>query len=344
MSDFFNSSNEEEFRDIPDEVAEDGVSDPVNVPNVSPVQVIGPQPTPEEQAQNQYIDSRLSEVLGDEAPVYGDGQDYEDSELTEEESYESILDDARLRLEQGRLYEMVMKHNPFEGLQADPKAVKIVQNQIVKFAKEQMEIMLGMRQPAQQQQIIEQQIIESPFNDLEVKVLQEFASKMTGGRSSSPEANMVAHKLKTIADPAPQQELRTIAQIQPPAPQSRQAPRPQQPQPRQQARPLPSKPKTPIKRERLERLAEEFGVNPKDIGYKPLKKPLHKMTEQELIARNKEAAARQAGSRSAPAKAAKPMPSFEQQKMMYEQNISSASNGTVSFILGLIDKQPKTKK
>ena len=59
---------------------------------------------------------------------------------------QNVLSDARLRLEQGRLYEMVMNSDLFEGSDCDPKAIKNVEKEIRNFAKERMEIMLGMRQ------------------------------------------------------------------------------------------------------------------------------------------------------------------------------------------------------
>lgn len=349
MTDFFNSSNEEEeFRDIPDEVEEGVQSDPVNVPNVSPVevrgvQVLGPQPTEEELAEQEEIDRRLSEELGEEDySVQGGLQPPE-----EEEDFSQILDDARFRLELGRLYEMVMKHNLFEGQGFDPKASEVVQKEIIKFAKERMEIMLGMRQAKQAPQEAQQITVASDFNDLEVKVLKEFASKMTQGKSASPEANQVASKLNTIGTAAPRQEMRPISQ---PVPRQQPAQRADGRDPQTRVgsngsgKPLQQKPKTPLKREKLERLAEEFGVNPKDIGYKPIKKPLHKMTLEELKKRNEEAQARQEGAKAAPQKDARPMPTYEQQKIHYEQNLGAASNGTVSFIMGLIENQKNKRK
>ena len=64
----------------------------------------------------------------------------------EEEDFTAVFNDANLRIEQGRLYQMIMNHDIFEGMDADERAVQNVQKEIRKFARERMEIMLGMRQ------------------------------------------------------------------------------------------------------------------------------------------------------------------------------------------------------
>lgn len=104
----------------------------------------------------------------------------------EEDDYTAILSDARLRLEQGKLYEMIMNHDIFRGVDADPKAVRNVQREIRKFAKERMEIMLGMRQevtPAVNAPII------FPLNDLEIEILKKLASKATNGLTEAADSN-----------------------------------------------------------------------------------------------------------------------------------------------------------
>jgi hypothetical protein len=94
----------------------------------------------------------------------------------EEEDTAAIMSDANLRLEQGRLYQMVLQGNIFADTNADPKAIRIVQREIRKFVKEKMELMLGIRQ----EKVLET-IVSSPFNDMEVTVLRMLASKMSKG-------------------------------------------------------------------------------------------------------------------------------------------------------------------
>ena len=80
---------------------------------------------------------------------------------------------------------MIMNHNIFEGVEADPKAVKFVQKQIRNFAKEQMEIMLGMRQEPSAQPAMSMD--NFPFNSLEVEVLKMLASTATKGATAESE-------------------------------------------------------------------------------------------------------------------------------------------------------------
>lgn len=324
MSEFWNDPNdpnaEGEFRDIPDEVVEGASAPPANVanpPRAPAVQVVG-QDEYDDQAEyeEEYEDEEVIALESEEGPT------------DEDEDYSNILDDARLRLEQGRLYEMVMKHNLFDGLDADPKAVVVVQKQIVKFAKEQMEIMLGMRQPKEPR--YSSDVVSSPFNDLEVKLLKEFASKMSGGKSAEAGANQIAQKLNTIGTP--------VRAPKPMAPVQRAAPAPRAPQP------LPPAPAQPLKRKKkpsqtIDRLLRE-GMSPKDIGYKPLKKSPTQMTTDELLQRNEEAKLRQASQKSAKPVNALPLPSYEQEEAHYANRVQGA-NGTVALIMKAIELSKK---
>src|ERR1035437_9642895 len=84
----------------------------------------------------------------------------------EDEDMSSVLSDANLRLEQGRLYQMIMNHDMFGETDADPKAIRNVQREMRKFARDRMETMLGMRQ----EEAVLRTIVSSPFNDMEVNV------------------------------------------------------------------------------------------------------------------------------------------------------------------------------
>ena len=133
MSNLWGES-EEEFRDIPDEVGVDAngrqlQSPPASVKSTAPARQ--PAPAPQVPAAIQGTEYDVTEVL---------------QILDEEEDFSEVLNDANLRIEQGRLYQMIMNHNLFEGMDADERAVQNVQKEIRKFAKERMEIMLGMRQ------------------------------------------------------------------------------------------------------------------------------------------------------------------------------------------------------
>src|ERR1035437_7078044 len=92
----------------------------------------------------------------------------------EEQDISEIMSDANLRLEQGRLYQMVLQGDIFADTNADPKAIRNVQREIRKFVRERMETMLGIRQ----EQPAQAAVVSSPFNDMEVTVLKMLASRM----------------------------------------------------------------------------------------------------------------------------------------------------------------------
>lgn len=116
------------------------------------------------------------------------------NEEEEELDDSKILSNARLRLEQGRLYEMLMSHNIFENLDADPKAMKNVQREIKRFAKERMEVMLGMRQTLTANPPRNEQ-----FNQLEVTILKTLAGKLSGGQSVQEKTESSSPKSTTLA-------------------------------------------------------------------------------------------------------------------------------------------------
>ena len=154
-------------------------------------------------------------------------QDEELYDLSESEEIEglldveeiSVVDNARIRLEQGRLYEMLIKHNLFDGVDAMPQAVIKVQSEIKEFIIERLEILLGMK--SEKQKEVHQIIKESPFNELEVQALKMIASKVTKGVSEStpaptekPKGGLNAIKAPSATKPA----LNVVKKPTPPLP------------------------------------------------------------------------------------------------------------------------------
>lgn len=244
----------------------------------------------------------------------------------DEDDYSEVLSDARLRLEQGRLYELLMNHNLFEGVQADPRAIKNVQRAIRRFSKEQMETMLGMRQP------------EAPkaeagsFNEVEVSVLRMLASAASKGKTAEAAparqglAPMVAKQAPSV------QKLPSVvksAQVVKPAPKKEViAPKP-----------APA-PITRKKNDQIEKILREEGVSRELIeeNYKPLKKDVSEMTEEEKIDRNREVSQRLRKQVQSPD--ARPMPSYEQQAMQYAQQASEvAASGPMSLLLAAVSRK-----
>lgn len=302
MSDYL----EDDFRDNPVELDDTGKWQ--NVPTVDPLpQPQRPRPNqPQKQAPARpqhrvTADSIAQQYANPASPDYND----------EDEDYSEVLNDASLRLEQGQLYQMIMNHDLFNGTTADPKAVKAVQRQIRKFAKEQMEIMLGMKAPSEAVQHVE---VQSPFNTLEVRLLKDLASKMSQGKTSTPEADKIATGLNTIGSVAKKQM----------------APKPlmpsaQKPIPRAAA---PAAPKTPAGKSAI---LEE--------NYKPLEKDPGLMTPEELIERNREISARRTKRPVATGGIA--MPTVEQEEMLHTQRAMAVMNPSnpLSAIISKISQQ-----
>lgn len=298
----------EEFRDIPEEVVE---GNQAPIPQVKVNRPAGPIKTHSQILQEQ--------VKANVDQAYEEAQEEYEEVTDEEEDFSAVLNDARFRLEQGRLYEMIMNHNVFDGADADEKAIKYVTKQIRNFAKEQMEIMLGMRQEQSKAQALTAS--DFPFNDLEVQTLRALASAATKGATASPEAQSFSG-----VQAAPRKAgLNTIS--------VKSQPRQAAPQPKAQQRPLQQKPQAPVKRTRTEieidRILAEEGITREeyertfDPNYKPLSKRADQISEAELKERARQVVQKNPGQVKNPS--AIPMPTAEQEEMLYSQRAQTAA-------------------
>jgi hypothetical protein len=257
----------------------------------------------------------------------------EDVEEQEEEPSE-VISDARFRLEQGRLYEMVLQHDLFAGIDADKKAIKSVQDEIRAYAQERMEIMLGMK--AEQNKEVNAFPMESfPFNSLEVEALKSLAAAATKGASRD------AAPFDAGQEPAvPRTTLNPIGKSKAPVKQA------------VKAKPLPKAPISPVKRQKvdgaIQRILAEEGVTMDQINevFDPNKKPLTPedmaaLTEAQIIERNRQATLR---NRQAANPQAIPMPSAEQIEMMVTARANAAAaHPQMQKIMGLLAEADKRK-
>jgi hypothetical protein len=327
---YFGEDEESEFRDIPDEVAnldERGAvqAPPAHVASQRIAQRVNPQPSPIEQAIT---------------------EDYEEAQemiTDEDEDFSTVLSDARLRLEQGKLYEMIMNHDIFNGVEADDRAIKHVQKQIRNFAKEQMEIMLGMRQEAPKVQAMS--IENFPFNDVEVLVLKTMASTFSKGKTESPEAQTFSG----IEQPRRAAGLNTIGAPKKAAPAPL-APKPAaKPAPAQ--KPLAQKPAAPVKRDSnreaiINRILAEEGITREQYeavfptDYSALNKPFDQMSEEEVKERARQMHKRSPG--QVKNSQAIPMPTQDQENMLHAQRVQAASaNPQMQGLMNLLLTQKK---
>ena len=269
-------------------------------------------------------------------------QQVEQEEYIEEEKEEdvvSVLSNARLRLEQGRLYEMIMNHNLFDSMDADPVAIKNVEKEIKKFAQQRMEIMLGMKQEVVKSDNHAFPADAFPFNSLEVDVLKSLAAAATQGASRD------AEPFSGVAPTPKKQTLNTIgsgpkkAVAKPIVQQSRTQP----------AKPLAPQPTAPVKRPKIDEVTQkilaEEGVSLDQINevFDPNKKPLteeelRSMSDEQFKQRNREIAKRT--HKSVPSQTALPMPSDSQVEAMYSMRAQAAdANPQMKMIMGLLTKK-----
>jgi len=258
-----------------------------------------PPTTPRQHHTPQQL--QVNEIVRDIAQEQPENDD-------QEEDFSVILSDANLRIEQGTLYKMIMNHDLFEGMDVDPRAIKNVQREIRQFARERMDVMLGMRQPKSVESVV-----SSPFNELEVTVLKRLASAASKGatESSSQPTTQAAAPKKTSITPIKSQ-------------------------PKQQSKPL-SKPLATTTDKPIQR-------SPKQVAEsKPLDKPIEEMSEEDLLQRNKEIAARQAMLKAKPQAGALPQPTYEQQELLFTQRVldSPINPSAVSAIVSALGKTRK---
>ncbi len=284
MSNFWNEDgqNESSFRDGPEEESEaphfpqpqNPIRSRTPAPEVDPIQ-------------------ELVEELSEEEP---------------EDDFQAILQDANLRIEQGTLYKMIMNSDLFSEMDVDKRAIDNVQKEIRKFAKERMEIMLGMRREVQKESIV-----SSPFNDLEVEALKMLASKMTKGASESksvqPKSVPVQEKpaKKNTLTPIRKQETTPVKASL--APTKKSAPLAKSQPMVRHSRPA-------------ETIEEAIRESLKDDGYDPLSKKAYELTEEEKIQRNKDSSIRQSLMKSVKSSTSLPPPSVDQMNMMNQMRAS----------------------
>lgn len=321
MSNFLDQDEDEIFRDQPDEVSG---QDSAHFSGQSQEHFYAPpavrrssgRPVATEESEEK-VEEEISEEIEEE-----------------EEDTSAILNDARLRLEQGRLYEMIMKHSLFADVDADGRAIRNVEREIKKFAQQRMEIMLGMRQetarPEGQGVLTE----AFPFNSLEVETLKALSAAATKGASRDAEPFEMVEKPK-------RQTLSTISSPKPkPQPKS---------QPKQTPKPLTSKPATPVKRARVsadvQRILEEEGVTMDEINevFDPNHKPLDakafsELSAEEIAERNRRIGKRVG--RTAVNPNALPPPPPEQLEAIYTTRANQATaNPQMQAIMNLLTKK-----
>lgn len=303
-------------------------------------------------------DAQKAEELAEEyaaKPSVVEASDEQLEEIAEESAFElnnsesNVIYNARLRLEQAKLYELLINHNLFEGVDASEQAIKNVQNELKFYIVKRLEILLGIREPVVR---IESAVAESPFNDIEVDFLKQLAYKGTFGKSEQGEQVKLAPKaqaLKPVSSPSQKlKAMTTVKKIEraeatpqpvakPPEPKKQAAPQPParrpEPPPKAPVARKPAAPKPNIRESGMGReLTKEEAI---EIAKADLKtasgKPFHEMNAKEKAAKIREVNERH---KRPAATGAVPMPTPDQIKMKYltqQESQSYSKNQTNQF-------------
>lgn len=273
----------------------------------------------------------------------------EDSAFELDHTESNVIYNARLRLEQAKLYEMLVNHNLFEGVEASPDAIKKVQNEIKYFIVKRLEILMGLREPTARPAAA----VDLPFNDVEIDFLKQLAYKGTFGRSSESVATQQpAIKAVTKTVPSPAQKLKAITAkqpvIKPPAPPAPVVPTKEPPKV-QQKKTVAAQPTAPVKQNVQKNVQPRKPVEkPKlresgmgrplseaeaiEIAKNDLKttsgKPFHLMSAKEKAAKIAEVNAR---NRRPQAVGVLPMPDASQLEMKYMMQQQSGAHSKDSM-------------
>lgn len=214
-------------------------------------------PTEEELLEQE---SGTYEDVYEEGPPDFDEDLYDDfAEEFEEDNQQSLMDNARVRLEQGRLYEMLIKHDLFDGVDALPQAVANVQKEMKDFIMDRLEILLGMKS---EKETVQHITYDSQFNELEIQVLKRVASKMSKGMTdvSEPEPR----ELNVVREPPKTSGLNSLngnAKKNRPTPVAKKAQPSRPSQPQRKAQPQrKDQPKRRLKKEMAEVGTGNLGV------------------------------------------------------------------------------------
>lgn len=243
-------------------------------------------------------------------------------EIADEQSTQDLASKAMLQLEKGKLFKMLLDHNLFEGVDADPEAIKWAEKEVKAYVSERLEVLLGLKRDPKKQEIKYQ--VESPFTEVEIDLLKKFVSKMSNGATQQikevPKTNTIKSMAQTPQAPKPlKSSLSTSA-------------------PKKAVSEGKKKVATPLQTSQ-KIITKSKAVAKTTIESKPLDKPIHLMTAAEVAQRNKEISARNAANKAVPEGYQPPVYDANQLEMMYMQrNARSGYDGLAQTIMRLTKK------
>ena len=290
------------------------------------------------------IQNSLEEI--EETPIY-EADDIDDGvldEIVEDSAFDLDEDqavtifNARIRLEQANLYEMLINHNLFEGVDASQRAIDNVQNELKAFIVARLELLLGIKKPVRKETVIREY---SDLNPMELDFLKALANKGTKGASSQYGENRTVEDRSVEVKPV--KTVKKVNTIKPLAQKKAVVQRKTQPIREEIVEePLPSKPKKTVKKKRKEKPSKTISktstknMTVEEIAMKDLEETKNKKAFARMTAKEKAAEIVRVNNKYAkkpvPPTAA-PMMSVEHQQMKYmtQQQKSSTQKGMGGF-------------
>lgn len=266
-------------------------------------------------------------VLSEESLNAGEhlAQDQDDED--DPNTVRQIMSDARLRLEQGRLYEMLLEHSLFGDVEANPQAIKNVEREIRRFIRERLEVLLGLREDPR---IVKESRAQASdqFTPFEVDFIKKLIAKTTGGLSQQihtppKEQQQVSGTIRKVAS----QDTKPLSSKISPAAQDRslkKTPNVRVSPPKKAQPAAPAQPAMVVKtKQGIIEIPEEVE--------EPLGKPAHRMSRSDLTERNRRIAERQAGKKAQIPSDRLPTPTPDQaQAMVVASVMGRMQNGKMA--------------
>ena len=261
----------------------------------------------ERQSDEDFEDQVVEEEYEESSYEPNEEEFYDESD-SEERSVdeERLLGTALVRLDQARLYEMLINHDLFEGVEANDVSLKAVKRELKQFIMGRLENLLGLGKGGVSS------VNQSPFSELEVQTLKDLAFAASKGATRAPKA---VQKRETPKPLTP----RSVSKPATPNIPQRMV---QKPVSRQTARPEPRPAQKP----------QQKRASNKDIP--SITKPVHEMSEEERIEHVKKTS-KVYQNRVARSQSALPMPTVDQQIMQYSSILSDGRNAASAIARGI---------
>lgn len=302
MSNFFQDENESEYMSA-EEAAE--------IEQKVAAQVQAPQ-----SYQETY------QELPEEIQEWAEDQDFVEFSDEDLENDEELINDVSLRLEQGRLYQLILNHDLFKDIKAPPKAIANVQREIRQHVKSRLAILLGLKPDTQ----VVPKRQDFPFSDMEINLLKTLLVKLSNGATEKYKEVPVEVKKENTLTSITEKKPQVISPLTGPKSTQKIAV-PSQPK-HQKAAEQKAPVKAPVKTGLKTRQQQ---IKELEAQLEATSKPFVEMSPQEVSARNVAITKLEMLKKTPTPAYALPTPSLEQSNQVYA---SMASFSTENMLRG----------